>query len=133
MIKEITKDYKDHIEQILSYFGKIKPTFESYDHYYIFEKNKKWIVLSYIQIFYERAEILYFWVEEDFRNLKYGTKVLDELLRNLKNQGIEEISLEVNVNNLSAIKMYQNNGFEIIRTIKNYYKNEDAYVMFRKL
>lgn len=132
-MKEISKEYDIKINDILSHFGSFTPTYESYDHYYIFEFDDDWVVFIYLQTFYERSEILYFWVDPKYRNQYYGTKALNDLILLLKKQGIEEISLEVNVNNVNAIKLYQHNSFTIVRTIKNYYKDQDAYLMFRRL
>ena len=43
------------------------------------------------------------------------------------------ITLEVNVNNFSAIKFYEKLGFVKVRTIKNYYGNENAFFMIKVL
>ena len=133
MIKEIDETKRPKICDFLSNFGSIIPTFESYDHYYVFEENQVWISFAYFQIFYERAELLYLYVNENDRNLGYGTKFLKSLLDKMNHLGVEEITLEVNVQNEQAIHLYKKCGFEIVRTIKNYYQNQDGYMMYRKL
>ena len=50
-------------------------------------------------------------------------------LDDLKNNMVENFSLEVNVNNKVAIKFYLKNGFEIKTVRSNYYKDSDAYLM----
>ena len=54
---------------------------------------------------------------------------MDFALDDLKNNMVENFSLEVNVNNKDAIKLYLKNGFEIKTVRSNYYKDSDAYLM----
>ena len=43
------------------------------------------------------------------------------------------ITLEVNVNNFSAIKFYEKNEYKKINIRKHYYGNDDAYLMLKEL
>lgn len=75
--------------------------------------------------FYELELIL---VEENERNKKIGSRLLNNLIiNNLKNG--DEILLEVNMNNTNAIKLYNKFNFKVISIRKKYYGDEDAYVM----
>ena len=56
---------------------------------------------------------------------------LEYYLRNILGEDTKEIILEVRDNNEEGLKFYQDNGFKIIRTINNYYKDGDAYIMER--
>ena len=50
----------------------------------------------------------------------------------LTDESIYHILLEVRKSNTNAIEFYKHIGFNEIRTIKNYYDNEDAIVMERR-
>ena len=56
-------------------------------------------------------------------------KLFDFVYDDLKKNMVENFSLEVNINNKSAINFYLKNGFEIKSIRKNYYGNDDAYLM----
>ncbi len=71
-------------------------------------------------------------VKEAFRNKKIASCLLDNLITELKEK-IKWITLEVRKSNTPAIKLYQKFDFSIINTRKNYYENEDAYLMGREI
>ena len=80
------------------------------------------------------AEILNLFVSEEYRGLKIGTLLMDEVISVCNKEDIKMITLEVRVSNHYAIKMYENMGFKISHTRKNYYENkEDAYLMILDL
>ena len=64
-----------------------------------------------------------------------ANKMLQELLElTKKEEEINEITLEVNVNNIEAKKLYEKYGFNIVGLRKKYYNNtEDAVIMTKKL
>ncbi|MCI9279885.1 MAG: ribosomal protein S18-alanine N-acetyltransferase [Bacilli bacterium] len=71
-------------------------------------------------------------VKEAYRNKKIASCLLDNLITELKEK-IKWITLEVRKSNTPAIKLYQKFDFSIINTRKNYYENEDAYLMGREI
>ncbi len=71
-------------------------------------------------------------VKEAYRNKKIASCLLDNLITELKEE-IKWITLEVRKSNTPAIKLYQKFDFSIINTRKNYYENEDAYLMGREI
>ncbi|MBD3230845.1 MAG: GNAT family N-acetyltransferase, partial [Candidatus Lokiarchaeota archaeon] len=69
-----------------------------------------------------------------YRNLGYGEKLLDRLLKLFREHNKIIIRLEVRVSNEKAIKLYKKFGFKISKVKKHYYSNnEDAYLMKLKL
>ena len=54
-----------------------------------------------------------------------GKKLVNFLIEHFKKENLKKISLHVRKNNLAAISFYQNLGFQILKTIKNYYQNGD--------
>ena len=75
---------------------------------------------------YDRYEIEYIGVLEQYRNKGIGSKLMEYL--NDKN-----ISLEVDINNEIAIKLYEKYGFKKVSIRENYYNNHDAYLMVKEV
>jgi len=76
------------------------------------------------------AEVLNLFVVEEYRGLKLGKKLVDEVINICKKENIEMLTLEVRVSNSYAIKMYEEIGFKVGTIRKKYYENnEDALLM----
>lgn len=95
---------------------------------YVLIRNIGFIAYS---IYYDRAEIDYIYVLSDYRKKGYASKLLKYILD--KVNALENITLEVNVNNVAAINLYEKFDFKIATQRKNYYGNENAYLMIRKM
>lgn len=141
MIKELLIDDIEKIEKVEDTF----PTFFSKNSifkdleqnectkYFIYEEKSNIIgVVNYYDL-YERFEIVYIEVKEEFRNQKIGSKLMDHLLEIGRSKNIENITLEVNVNNSFAIKLYEKYDFKTVAIRKNYYDGVDGYLMERKM
>lgn len=141
MIKEININDKEIIEKVESTF----PTFFSkndifsdfnqnaFTKYFIYmEKSNIIGVVNYYDL-YERFELSYIEVLEEYRNNRIGSKLLEKLIEIGLEKGIDNITLEVNVNNEYAIKLYKKYGFEVVAMRKNYYDGVDGYLMERKM
>ncbi|MEG1528460.1 MAG: ribosomal protein S18-alanine N-acetyltransferase [Clostridia bacterium] len=68
----------------------------------------------------------------------YGSQLLELLIKKARDYNTQAIFLEVNTQNLNALKLYGKYGFEVISTRKNFYSkplfdSKDAYVMVKKL
>ena len=48
-------------------------------------------------------------------------------------ENINNITLEVRTTNEGAINLYKKYNFKVVSTRKNYYGNEDAYLMIREM
>lgn len=56
--------------------------------------------------------------------------MLEELIKTAKERGLNDITLEVNVNNIPAINLYKKYNFKEVGLRKKYYKNtDDALIM----
>ena len=75
----------------------------------------------------DELEIINIVVDYNHRNKGIGSKLLEYVFSNVDN--IKKIFLEVNVNNINAIKLYKKYGFKVINVRNNYYGNDDCYVM----
>jgi ribosomal-protein-alanine N-acetyltransferase len=87
-------------------------------------------VLVY-EYFYDRIEIDYIIVNNNYRNNGIATKLLNFIENKYNN--IRNITLEVRESNYEAINFYLKNGFKKVTIRKNYYKNEDGILMIKKL
>lgn len=80
-------------------------------------------------VIYERAEIIDIYVDDKYRRNKIGSILLEEVIRKIRNNNCENVTLEVNIENKNAIKFYESFGFKKEHIRKNYYKDSDAYLM----
>jgi ribosomal-protein-alanine N-acetyltransferase len=80
-------------------------------------------------LFYDRIEIEYIIVPEEYRKKGIGSKLLSEI----EEQKINNITLEVRESNITAINFYKKNGYKIEAVRKNYYGNEDGYLMMKEI
>lgn len=91
--------------------------------YYLDNKLVGFIVISKC---YEVIDILYVVVDKLYRNKGIGSKLMEYIINTFD---YERIMLEVRCDNVYAIKLYKKYNFKIINIRKNYYLNNDAYVM----
>ena len=78
----------------------------------------------------DQLEITNIVVRKSYRKQGIGNKLLQVLINIAKEDNKKEIILEVNNKNLSAIKLYEKNGFKNIGIRKKYYHNiDDAIIM----
>ncbi len=65
-----------------------------------------------------------------YRGQKWGSRLLQEALYRLKDEGFVKFHLQVEVDNLTAISLYKSHGFKVIHTQKSYYSNgRSAHIM----
>jgi ribosomal-protein-alanine N-acetyltransferase len=81
---------------------------------------------------YEEFHLANIAIDPDYRGMGLGEFLFDYTLQ-LAGKEMYYI-LEVRVNNLPALKLYQKKGFSILFTRKNYYPDgEDAFVMVKQM
>ena len=96
---------------------------------YIFLKNNEPIGLISYSLIYDRIELEYIWVHIEHRKKGIASKLMDIMI----DEDVKNITLEVNVNNKGAIKLYEKYGFKIVSVREKYYGNDDAYLMIREM
>ena len=80
----------------------------------------------------KQTHILSIAVLENYRGFGFGKKLLLHFLDRSAMLGFTSTKLEVSVDNESAIKLYEELGFEIVSRIRKYYQdNSDAFLMVR--
>jgi len=82
------------------------------------------------KIMYEKCEIDDIYIKEEYRRQGIGKKLIEEVEK--RADKCENITLEVNENNISAIKFYESLGYKFIAKRDNYYGKESALVMEKK-
>lgn len=119
--REISEDYKFSLSTVSKCF--------------VYIENDEVVGFILIDMFDDRAEIIDIAVSLLYRNKKIGDKLIKYVVELCKNNGCDNITLEVKVNNKPAIKLYENNDFKVVSIRKKYYSNGkiDAYLMSRKL
>lgn len=120
MIREV-KDI-NYINKLSDY----KVTLNSFNKiigYYL--ENRLVGYLDY-SVMYEKIEINYIFVIKEYRRNSIAYNLIKYVIDNYE---FDNITLEVNVNNISAINLYKKLGFKIIGTRKKYYNGIDGYLM----
>ncbi len=123
MIKEITDT--SYVNTLSDY----KVSFNAFSHLLVYEIDDKIVAFLDYSKMYEKMEINYIYVLECFRHNHIATKLLEYMINNNE---FENITLEVNVNNENAIRLYKKFNFEIVATREKYYNGVDAYLMERR-
>ena len=93
------------------------------------------IKIGFLQysVYYERIEIDYILIHENYRRKGFAKKMLDFLISMYYNSDITNITLEVSEKNIAAINLYKSVGFEIVATRNNYYGHgENGILMLRR-
>ncbi len=83
------------------------------------------------------AHILNLCVDPKYRHLRYGERLLDEILLRARREDVNEIFLEVRPSNTAALALYKKKGFHLITQRPAYYQakdgREDAAVLCKVL
>lgn len=93
-------------------------------------------VIAYgdICLTFDSADITNLAVDPNWQGRGYGETMLRYLLNYASKKDIETVHLEVNVNNVAALQLYQKMGFKIVRTRKAYYSDgSDAFDMILQI
>ena len=130
MIINYTDNYYEFLsnnikEFNIDYLTKENPFLKNY----IFLKNNEPIGLISYSLIYDRIELEYIWVHIEHRKNGIASKLMDMMI----NEDVKNITLEVNVDNNDAIKLYEKYGFKIASVREKYYGNNDAYLMIREM
>ena len=115
--KKVTDDFKQNV----------------FTRYFIYIENNN--ILGFVNYYdlYDRYEISYIEVKEEYRNKKSGSKLMDYLISLGKTNHIENITLEVKITNENALKLYHKYDFKEVAIREKYYDGIDGYLMERKM
>ena len=130
MIINYTDNYYEYLnnnikEFNIEYLKRENPFLKNY----IFLDNNEPVGLISYSLIYDRIELEYIWVHIEHRKKGIASKLMDMMI----NIEAKNITLEVNVKNIDAIKLYEKYGFKVVSIRKKYYGNDDAYLMIREM
>lgn len=74
------------------------------------------------------ADIHSFTIAPEHQNSGIGTEMLGDGLKQLHDRGVREVFLEVDTENLPALKLYHRAGFFVIGERPEYYRHDDGSV-----
>ena len=96
--------------------------------YFLVAKNENEDILGFVGVEFilDEVDITNIVIKKEYRNLKIGTKLLECLIKDIKEKNKKSITLEVNENNIYAIKLYKKFNFEIAGQRKKYYNGKDT-------
>ena len=81
----------------------------------------------------DEAEIITIGVNPEKRRQGIASAMIGIIEKNIKNQGVKKIFLEVASNNALGIKLYENCGFKTVGLRPKYYDGIDAILMSKDL
>ncbi len=73
-------------------------------------------------------------VTPEWRRKGIATRLINESTTAMKNNGANELFLEVRMSNTAAVGLYESLGFKIVKELRHYYRDmEGAYLMAQKI
>lgn len=100
--------------------------------YIVAKENEKIVGFAGLWFSPIDAEITNIVTKKSERKRGIGTLLLDKLIEMAKEANRDNISLEVNENNVAAGILYENAGFEIAGIRKNYYNGKENAIIMTK-
>ena len=83
---------------------------------------------------YDELEIRYLSVHPSYKRRGLGKKLINNIIKECKNERITRIILEVSSKNMQALSFYEYFGFETISIRKKYYRDgSDALLKEKKM
>ncbi len=104
---------------------------DGYSKVIVYEKDDKIVGFISATVLYDTCDILSLVVDPEYRHKMIASNLITYLISEC-GESLKLMTLEVASKNTAAISLYEKFGFEIVYTRKNYYKDDDAYLMARK-
>ena len=103
---------------------------KDYFHLLVYEKDNQVIGFLAYSLLIDSVDILDIYVDKEYRQQKIASLLIDYMISMVDPK--TSFLLEVAVDNLPAISLYEKFGFKVIHTRKKYYGQKDAYIMERE-
>lgn len=123
--------YNDFIKQKKELKKEIQEN--PYKRLYSYKDNDRVIGFIEISYIYDRFEIDYIYVLEEYRNKHIASSLMEEVITFGKTKDIINITLEVRVDNIPAINLYKKYDFIECATRKGYYNGIDGILMKKEM
>ena len=73
-------------------------------------------------------------IAKDYRQQGIGRDLIESLLGHFKKNSVKTVSAHARISNLAGTSFLKSSGLEIVKTVENYYSdNEDAYLLKKEL
>ncbi|MGE0738254.1 ribosomal protein S18-alanine N-acetyltransferase [Sulfurimonas sp.] len=98
----------------------------------LFVMQEGYDIVAYVLVLIKRkdAKLYSIGVDDSWRGQKIANRLLQKSIEELRKLGFVTLLLEVRVDNLEALALYQKIGFEIQKRLKAFYGDGcDAYLM----
>ena len=100
-----------------------------FTNYFVLYKDNELIGFINFDVIYDRCELININVINKEKGNGYGNFLMDYMFEYINKNNITNITLEVRVDNLVAIQMYEKFGFKKQAIRKNYYQGIDGILM----
>jgi ribosomal-protein-alanine N-acetyltransferase len=101
---------------------------------FVAEENEKVIGFIVGKISGDIGYIKLIAIDPTYRGKGIGRKIIERLLNHLKENGTRRVFAHARTKNEVGVSFLKNFGFEIVKTIKNYYPDgDDAYLMKKEM
>ena len=134
-IEEVVKGEEKIFKESLGYdmlYSELR--LNPFAYYFVLDIDTK--VSGYIGVWIdgEHAEIINFYVDEEYQRNGFGSLMLEFVIQLCELSKVPNISLEVRESNTKAIGLYNKYGFNFSHKRLGYYKDgEDALVLIKEL
>lgn len=101
--------------------------------YFVCEDDNKIVAYAGASISYEQGDILSICVDKSFRGKGLAINLMNNIFEYLTEKKVETLFLEVEEDNIPAIRLYVKLGFKKTFERKNYYGTKSAHIMQKVL
>ena len=127
MIRKITDNEIEHLSIIYAISN------NPFELCFVCEKDNRIIGFIDFSDIYDRIELNYIWIDKNYRGNHYSIELIEYMIRYAHNKSItQNITLEVSIDNLVAINLYEKFGFKKAAIREKYYDGIDGILMIRK-
>lgn len=137
MIKNVSLDDLEYFNKLglqvndnfINLFNLEDIILSEYEYLFGYYLDNKLVGFIHLTKSFEIVDIINVVVDSNYRR----KGIANELIKYCMNYFADVVSfmLEVNVNNVSAISLYEKNNFKVIHKREKYYGNDDALIMKR--
>lgn len=137
MIKNVSLDDLEYFNKLglqvndnfINLFNLEDIILSEYEYLFGYYLDNKLVGFIHLSKSFEIVDIINVVVDSNYRR----KGIANELIKYCMNYFDDVVSfmLEVNVNNVSAISLYEKNNFKVIHKREKYYGNDDALIMKR--
>lgn len=130
MIKKADIDDLEKLYSLVEDKFGVKYKDNVFTNWLVYKENNKIIGFINYDSIYEKIEIEYIYVMDEYRRLGIATKLLNKMIEELSD--FDCITLEVDINNKDAINFYKKNNFIEASIREKYYGKDNAILMIRR-